>query len=102
MEIDYKELNYLRKHTLIGPRKAFKVLALRDDAEKYSYMMEVYENCHMGIDYSEADALEYKYRRESWERAMAYFWLEYGDERTLEDFAYDKLHDAMDGKKLIR
>ena len=36
------------------------------------------------------------------ERAMAYFWLEYGDERTLEDFAYDKLHDAMDGKKLIR
>ena len=100
--MDYRELEFLRRHTILNPIKKLKVLALRDDAEAYQAMMEKFENCPFGVDYSEADELEYAYRLAAWKKAMTYFWIEYGDTRNLDDYAYDKLHDAMNGKKLIR
>ena len=103
MEVDYRELEYLRKHTLINPIRKMKVLALREEAEKECHMMKVYENYNPGIDYSKADALEYFYRMEAWARSMIYYWVEYDDSNlTLDDFARKMLHQAMREKSLIR
>lgn len=101
-KMEYRELEYLRKHTFINPIKKLKVLALRDEAEAYQAMMEEFENCHLGIDYSEADELEYKYRLQSWTRSILYLWIEYGGTQELDEFAMDMLHAAMEGKKLLR
>ena len=99
--MEYKELEYLRKHTFINPIKKLKVLALRDDAEAYQIMMEEYENCHLGIDYSKADELEYEYRMQSWSRSLIYLWMEYGGTQSLDEFALDMLHSAMEEKKKL-
>lgn len=100
--MEYKELEYLRRHTFINPIKKLKVLALRDEAEAYQAMMEEFENYHPGIDYSQADELEYEYRMQSWTRSLIYFWIEYGGSQSLDEFAVDMLHSAMEGKKLLR
>ena len=102
MEVDYKELEYLRKHTYLGPIKKMKVLSLRDDAEQYQAMMIKFENCNPGIDYSEAEELEYKYRMQVWKRSFIYLWMEYGDGQDLDTFAKEMLHEAMAGQKLFR
>ncbi len=101
--MEYKELEYLRKHTFINPFKKMKVVALREDAEQYAAMMRKFEKCNPGIDYSEADELEYEYRFRSWARSLLYLWIEYGWNQCLDEFALEMLHAAMeDKKKLVR
>lgn len=101
--MEYKELEYLRKHTFINPFKKMKVLALREDAEEMAALMRKVENYNPGIDYSKADELEYEYRMQSWARSLLYLWIEYGGTQCLDEFAFDMLHAAMeDKKKLVR
>lgn len=102
--MNYKELEFLRRHTFLNPIKKYKVLALRDDAEQYAYMMEEYENCHLGIDYSKADELEYSYRIQAWNKACFYFWMEYGNGEELDDYAKGLMHRVIGEKenKLVR
>lgn len=85
--VDYKELEYLRKKTLLGPIALLKIEKLKTVAEKTAVILNQIEHCKLGVDYNDADTLEFNYRFNSWKTNLFGLWSKYGSHMDFDDFA---------------
>ena len=62
MGVDYKKLEILRKKTRLTILEKIKILKMKWEAEDNTRIINQKEHCHLGVDFSEADAYEYERR----------------------------------------
>ena len=94
-ELDQKKLEYLRQNTFIGPIAAMKIANARRRAEKYTEWYNSREHEQLGVDYSDADELEYQIRFDAYQRGWEKLWKQYGDGIGLKEYAEDALDQAV-------
>ena len=82
----YKELEYLRRKTILGPFALLKV----EKAKKEAYLARKYyqeiENEIIDLDTNIADELEYSYRIRAMQSVLFHEWEKYGNGLSLEEF----------------
>ena len=97
--IDYKRFYYLRNHTRMDLIDFVKVQAMRYDARVKQAVINEKEHCHIGVDYSMADAYEYNVRFRIWMRNLYELWKKHSDGLDLLDFSYIFLDQNIQREK---
>ncbi len=70
MAVNYKELEQLRKKTRLNILEILKISKMKFEAEQNTKLLNQKEHCHLGVDWSEADAYEYTRRLRKYNRRM--------------------------------
>lgn len=97
IEVDYEILNYLRNNISLGIMDIFKVCREREKAKDLTLLYKKYEkNADIGIDYSNAEKLEYYLRLKQYQKKNFKLWKKYNNGETLEAFCYRCLHEEME------
>ena len=86
-ESDYEKLAFLRKNTRLGLIAYLKISKLKAEAVKLEEMCRREEKEYNGIDYSDAENLEFKLRMKTWKRSLIDAWVEIGDGLGLDEFS---------------
>ncbi len=99
-EYDYEKLEFLRRNTRLNPKSYLKVLKKKLEADKEQKIYNKYEpNDHIGVDYSEANLLEFCLRMKSFESKYKIVWQDYGFRYSLEEYILMALNGFMDEEK---
>lgn len=98
---DYKDLEFLRKNTIIGPLALIKISNLRSECEMATRLVNEKEHGLFGIDYTKADEFEYDIRFNAWQNRIMNIWINYGDGLDLEEFALDLIHQQQNKEKEV-
>lgn len=85
-EINYDELTYLRRVTMLGPLALVRVQEAKREAEAARKYYEQVEHELPGLDTRIADELEYNYRKQALQRRLFKDWEQYGDGLDLEEY----------------
>ncbi len=97
----YYDLVYLRHEARLNLIEWIKVKKLRCLAEETQRLINQKERCQVGVDYKEADQLEYQFRFRKFEREMIPLWIQHGDGLGLDEFSYKIIQDNKN-KVLLR
>ena len=99
-EYNYEKLEFLRRNTKLNPKAYLKVFKKKLEADKEQKIYNKYEpNDHIGVDYSEANLLEFGLRMQAWENKYKNVWQEYGHGYTLEEYILMALDGFMNEEK---
>ena len=99
-EINYKALEYLRKQTILGPIATFKIASARKQAEIVRNFYLTAEHQDLGIDTSLADELEYQYRYKAFQNRIYLDWLNYGNDKKLDEYTDEIIMNNLDKSKV--
>ena len=94
--INYNELEFLRKNTMLGPVALLKIQNLRNNAKEFRNWYYKIEGELLAVDYSEAEALEYRLRLKAWENKIMPVWQKYGQGWGLTEFAEMVMEQQME------
>ena len=98
-ELDYKKLDYLRKHTFIGPLAMLKISRARKQADDFRKWYQEREGELLSADYTAADELEYQIRFNAFQNSLCKLWSQYGDGTGLQEFAEGIIEQNIDNVK---
>ena len=98
-EINYQELEFLRKHTRLGPIAILKIQNAEHIAEKFRQWYFSVEGELLSKDTSQAEELEYELHLRAWENKIAPVWQKYGDGLGLTEFAEMAIEQQIEKSK---
>ena len=99
MEYNYEALKALRKHTNLNLIEKLKIIREKELAEDTQVMINKIERCYIGVDYTEAEMLEFSYRLKSWYKKSKALYAEYGNNRDFYEFSNDMLNRIIESEK---
>ncbi len=100
--MDYKELEYLRRNTRLRGREKKHVKQLRNLAMDRQRIINEVNHCCIAADFTEAEAVEFRYRMTRFALDNYYEWLDHNDGLSLYDFACKKVRDNKDKEYIER
>ena len=95
MAQNFATLKFLRKHTILSPKSLIKIERAKDLAENFHKWYLTMEHEDLGIDYSNAERLEFELRFNEWQKSCVDAWQQYGTNMSLGDFSKRMLEGSM-------
>lgn len=99
-DYSYEKLEYLRKNTKLNPKSYLEVTKKRLEADKFQKDYKKYEpNDQIGVDYTEANTLEFILRMQVWQNKLIKEWQQFGQNYTLEEYSLKNLNDLVNEER---
>ena len=96
-----ERLNFLRKHTILGPIALMKLGKLKRDIRNAIDIYYKYEGELLDFDFDSYDQYEYDLRFRYWSYDCANLWMNHADGLGLDDFALRVMDDLIAKEKLL-